>query len=150
MRRFFSLLEIMIVIFILSLIGSSLSVVSFKRIFRQRFYVECERFEKALMSCRKISLLRQMDTQCEITNTKKGIIYTMDHILLPKDKNIISHAFFQVDNTKLSSITIAFTPTGCVDPNCLIEINSTKNILPKVIPLQNTFQMESLKKIVNK
>jgi hypothetical protein len=133
-KKPFTLLEILICFSILLTIGSVSTYWVYKKLQRDRFFSEVERFEKSINLCQKIARIRNEDLQLSISQVKKNIYYTVEgRSLLPTGKNLIRNAELFQNETNSLKIFLDVYPNSIIEPKCLISIVSRNKSYKKEI-----------------
>ena len=126
-KKFFSLIELMIVLAIISIVGSSFGIWVFKLIEKERFYSDIKNLQKTVLMCHKMAQIRQSDVFFILRKSSKGVKYEIENISLPMEKNLISNSSMESNNKEIKSIKIEFSPSGGVYPGpTLIFLSKNK------------------------
>ena len=113
----------MIVLAIISIVGSSFGIWVFKLIEKERFYADIKNFQKTVLMCQKMAQIRQSDVFFILNKSSKGVNYKIENISLPMEKNLISNSSMKFNNKEIESIKIEFSPTGGIYPSPKLIIN---------------------------
>ncbi len=107
----------MIVLSIITIVGSSFGVWVFRTIEKERFYSDIKNLEKTVLMCKKIAQIRQSDVFFVLLKSPKGIKYEVKNFSLPMEKNFISNSFMKMNDEEIKSLKIEFSPTGSIYPS---------------------------------
>jgi len=106
----------MVVLSIITIVGSSFGIWVFKIIEKERFYSDIKNFEKTVLMCQKMAQIRQSDVFFILSKAPKGIKYEIEDISLPIEKNLISNSLMKFNNKEIKSLKIEFSQAGGVYP----------------------------------
>jgi len=107
----------MIVLAIISIVGSSFGFWIFKLIEKERFYSDIKNLQKTVLMCQKMAKIRQGDVFFILNKSSKGVKYEIENISLPMEKNLISNSSMKLNNKEIKSIKIEFSPAGGIYPS---------------------------------
>jgi len=128
-KKYFTLLEIVISIAILSLCFSLIGMKTQKAIYKHRYENNIKKLNHYAQFCKKMALSNQADVYLNLKEQNESIkleIGTSEtegfFKNMKKTKDTLNDINFLVNKETVSSLEIVFTSNGCVMPEVQIEL----------------------------
>ena len=126
--RFFSFLELIIVLSLVSFLFTFLGIRIFHAIAKHRFYKNMQQMEGAFHFCRRMALTHQCDISLTIGQERNGIRYIIGieeneglFCNTSPEKKFLYHLYFTLNGQKKESVQLNFTSSGKVFPLCIFQ-----------------------------
>ena len=128
-KKYFTLLEIVISIAILSLCFSLIGMKTQKAIYKHRYENNIKQFNHYTQFCKKMALSNQADVYLNLKEQNENIEIEMGTSEtegffknMKKTKDILKDINFLVNEEMINSLEIVFTSNGCVIPKIKIAL----------------------------